>query len=90
MKNLFLQSFDQDLEEIGKLIAVERNKIIDNKKALEIHDIFWDSLDLEQKDKYRNFEMVLGEERLIIEENIYLFALKKGIAMGYEIAKQFK
>ncbi len=34
--------------------------------------------------------MVLGEERLIIEEDIYLFALKNGIAMGYEIAKQFK
>lgn len=88
MRELFLQGFTDDLETIEK--RVRKGNLFDNKKALEIHDIFWDSLDVEQKDKYRNFEMVLGEERLIIEENIYLFALKKGIAMGYEIAKQFK
>ena len=90
MKNLFLQCFDQDLEKVEKLISAERYKTFDEKKALKIHDDLWNSLNDNQKEKYRELEMVLGEERLISEEKIYLYALKKGFAMGYEISKEFK
>lgn len=90
MKELFLQSFNDDLEKIGELVADERKQKFDEKKAMKIHDDFWKSLDEKQKEKYRAFEIVLGEETLITEENIYLFALKKGFVMGYELARELK
>ena len=49
-----------------------------------------ESLNDEQKNKYREFEFVLNEETVENEEEIYLFALKKGLLMGLEVAKSFK
>ena len=90
MRDLFLQCFDQDLENIGKSIAKKDKDGFSEEKFLKVHDDFWNSLNNEQKEKYRELEMALGEERLLVEESIYLYALKKGFAMGYEIAKEFK
>ena len=90
MKNLFLQCFDQDLEIIGKKYIGENSVLYKERETLKAHDNFWDTLSDKQKEKYREFEMLLGEERLISEENIYLYALKKGFAMGYEVGKEFK
>ena len=90
MKDLFLQGFDRDLEKISEIIKNDACKKVNDIEAMRIHDDFWDSLNDKQKDKYREFEMVLGQERLTSEENIYLFALKKGFVMGYELARELK
>lgn len=89
MKDLFLQGFNEDLEKLEKIIKTERDKRVNNVESMRIHDEFWNSLNKEQKEKFRAFEIVLGEEALISQENTYLFALKKGFAMGYEISKEF-
>lgn len=90
MKKLFLQNFDKDLELIGRIIEKEKKQSFNERRAMQIHDDFWNSLNEEQKEKYQKFEMVLGEEDLITEESIYLFAIKKGFAMGYEVAKDIE
>lgn len=91
MKELFLQTFVEDMQKIcdGKLAKNVKYET-KNQKRLKIHDEFWESLNDEQKNKYREFEFVLNEETVENEEEIYLFALKKGLLMGLEVAKSFK
>ena len=91
MKDIFLETFDEDMQKICN----EKNKKCENsynktrEQNLRIHDEFWNSLDDEQKNKYRDFENILYSENLETEEEIYIFALKKGIAIGFEVGKSF-
>jgi len=80
MKDLFLETFMEDLQKIYNSASdLHKNE----KRNLKIHDKFWNSLSAEQKDKFRDFEQVLREEDYIMQEEIYVYALKKGIALGF-------
>ena len=92
MRELFLESFCDDADKVYK----ERLKSCDKEfneyreKASKIFDEFWETLTKEQQGKYREFELEHGAEQVIINEDLYAYALKKGMAIGFEIGKSFK
>ena len=85
MKNLFLQSFLEDLEFISK----QNNNKLNIQQKLKAHDDFWNSLSTESKEKFLKFQKLLDEDDFQIQNELYVYALKKGFFIGYETAKSF-
>ena len=92
MREVFLESYVEDVQKAYTEGLKNGSEEYKNKKAEaeKIHDEFWDMLSKEQQDKYRELEFAMGAEHDIEDEDVYIFTLKKGIAMGIEIAKKFK
>lgn len=92
MREIFLESFLDDTQKVFE----ERLKSNDeyyNKtkdKAYKLSEEFWNILTKEQQDKYREFEIAKGAEQVILDEDLYAYAIKKGMAIGFEIGRSFK
>lgn len=92
MRDIFLESYVEDVQKAYTEGLKNGSEEYKKKKAEadKIYDEFWDMLSKEQREKYRDMEIALGVAHDIEDEDVYVFALKKGIAMGIEIAKKFK
>ena len=91
MREFFVEMFNNDLQNIYQDGEAHRN--IATKKRKEQnkeHDEFWSSLNDDQKNKFRTFELVLAEENIQFQEDIYIFALKKGIAIDVTVGSTIK
>lgn len=86
MREIFLETYLEDAQKVYNKVAEK----LDNEENMKIHDEFWNSLNREQQDKFRKFEMVLASEHVATQEEIYIYALKKGIAMGFLTGLEFK
>ena len=92
MREIFLERFFEDLQ---KVIDEREEKNdeeynIKRKEQDKVLEEFLSSLTKEQRKKYKEYETLFEEERLILEEDLYIYALKKGMAMGIEVGKSFK
>ena len=92
MRDIFLESYVEDVQKAYTEGLKNGSEEYKKKKAEadKIYDEFWDMLSKEQREKYRDMEIALGVAHDIEDEDVYVFTLKKGIAMGIEIAKKFK
>ena len=91
MKDIYLQTFQDDVEKIYKTLLTNDKKTLNNhiNNKTDLFDRFWNSLNKNQKTLYESFDKELSNEQLLMEESIYVFALKKGMAIGYDVAKSF-
>ena len=92
MREIFLESFNDDIQKVFVGTTKDNNEEYKKKseEAYKLSEEFWAMLTNEQQDKYREFEIAKGEEQVIEEEDLYVYALKKGMAIGFEIGKSFK
>ena len=92
MREIFLESFNDDTQKVFERTTKDNNEEYKKKseEAYKLSEEFWAMLTKEQQDKYREFEIAKGEEQVIEEEDLYVYALKKGMAIGFEIGKSFK
>lgn len=92
MREIFLERFFEDLQKVIDERVEENDEEynIKRKEQDKCFESFFNSLTKEQRKKYREYEMLFEEERLILEEDLYIYALKKGIAMGIDVGKSFK
>lgn len=92
MREIFLESYLDDVQKAYndgvKNVSEEYKK--KKVEAEKVYDEFWNMLNKEQQDKYRQVEIALGEVHDFEDEDVYVFALKKGMAIGFEIGKSFK
>lgn len=92
MREIFLESFYNDERNIFEETQKNNDQQYNEKKE-ETHKLLqelWAMLTKEQQEKYMEFEFAQGVEKAIIDENLYIYALKKGMAIGFEIARCFK
>ena len=85
MYDIFEEMFVNDINSDNFSQMARKNKNVE--KDDKIYHIFWDSLSDEQKQKYCEFEKVLFKDDLENEKAIYNYALKKGLVLGFSIAK---
>lgn len=92
MRELFLENFCEDADKVYKERLKSRDKEFSKCRdnASKIFDEFWATLTKEQQKKYREFEFEYGTEQVIINEDLYAYALKKGMAIGFDIGRSFK
>lgn len=92
MREVFLESYAEDVQKAYTEGLKNGSEEYMKKKAEadKIYDEFWAMLNKEQREKYRDMEIALGVAHDIEDEDVYVFALKKGIAIGFEIGKIYK
>lgn len=92
MREIFLERFFDDLQKIidERIEEKDEEYNIKRKEQDEAFEAFLRSLTEEQRAKYKEYELLYEEERLILEEDLYIYALKKGMAMGIDVGKSFK
>ena len=92
MREIFLESYISDAQKAYEEGLKNGSEEYKKKKAVadKISDEFWAMLNKEQQDKYREVEIAISAAHDIEDEDVYVYTLKKGIAMGIEIAKKFK
>ena len=92
MREIFLERFFEDLQKVIDEREEKNDEEYNTKRKEQdkVFEEFFSSLTKEQRKKYKEYELLYEEERLILEEDLYIFALKKGMAMGIEVGKSFK
>ena len=84
MRKIFEDMFYQDLESIEQQNEKFNSKSYSNtNKELEKHDKFWKSLNNTQKKEFIEHESVVAKENALFQKEIYIYALKKGIALVF-------
>lgn len=85
MYDIFEEMFTNDLNSDDFNKRFKKSKEVEEDE--KIYTNFWESLSDEQKQKYCEFEKVLFKDDLEYDKLIYKYALKKGLAIGFMVAK---